>query len=224
MASSFFRRPEPELYTGTQVFATKISATPTAFGLTAEQAADYSALNILWRAAYEVANDPEQRTTGKVATKNNLKHQIRAMSSMLAAIVEATPTVTDEQKLDLGLNVRKIPEPVAAPGTPYAFTVVLNGSGGLTAGWKCDNPPGAYGVFYSIFRRNGPTDPYEFLGISGQRKFIDDSIPAGSSQITYKIQAGRTTGPGTPAEFNVNFGIGGSGSMTASVTPVKIAG
>ena len=115
------------------------------------------------------------------------------------------------------------PSPVAPPGQPRDFKVTLDISGGVTATWKCDNPGSGPGVFYNIFRRNSPTEQYQYLGTAGQRKFIDDSIPTGSSQITYKIQAARTTGPGPAQEFNVNFGISGTGSMTAMVTPVKVA-
>jgi hypothetical protein len=224
MASSFFTRPEAELYVGTQNFSSKITLAPTDYGLTAAQALEYSDLNTLWRSAYEVANDPQQRTIGKVATKNNLEAQIREKSSQLAKIVEATPTVTDEQKIDLGLNVRKVPEPIGAPGTPTDFAVQVLPDGTLVLTWKCANPAGASGTTYNVFRRTTSTGPFDFLGTSGQRKFIDNTLPANSQQITYQIQAIRSTALGANAQFLVNFGFNSSGGFAAaSVTPLKVA-
>ncbi len=72
-------------------------------------------------------------------------------------------------------------------------------------------------------RRTTPTGPFDFLGTSGQRKFIDTTVPAGSSQITYQLQGVRSTAIGPYAQFNVNFGFASNGQMTASVTPVKLA-
>lgn len=223
MATSFFTGTEAELYAGTEVFSAAINLAPTSYGLTAPEATSYNTLSDDYRSAYLTAITPATRTKGAVAAKNTAKALLRAAASDLALKIEGTASVTDQQKIDLGLNVRKVPAPVPPPGTPYSFNVVLGAAGGLTAGWKCNNPVGGYGVFYNVFRRNDPSSPYEFVGTAGQRKFIDDTIPAGASQITYKVQAARTTGPGPVAEFNVNFGISNSGSMTASVTPVRLA-
>jgi hypothetical protein len=41
--------------------------------------------------------------------------------------------------------------------------------------------------------------------------------PAGTASVSYRIQAVRSTLSGAPADFTVNFGVGGGGEMTASV-------
>jgi len=49
---------------------------------------------------------------------------------------------------------------------------------------------------------------------------VDATIPAGSSQVTYQMQAVRSTAAGPWAQFNVNFGTGagaGAGAMSAAV-------
>ena len=54
-------------------------------------------------------------------------------------------------------------------------------------------------------------------------------MPAGSSQVTYQIQAVRSTAVGPWAQFNVNFGVSSAGfaivkSVTESApTPPRIA-
>lgn len=71
MASSFFTGTYAELYTGSQSFSTQISATPTAFGLTAPQATAYATLNTTYATAYLAAQDPATRTKGQVAAKRD---------------------------------------------------------------------------------------------------------------------------------------------------------
>jgi hypothetical protein len=114
------------------------------------------------------------------------------------------------------------PGPVPAPGTPYDFVVLLiAANGALQLKWKCTNAPNGPGVFYSIERRIGAAGTFVLLGTSGSRKYTDATVPAGTTQVTYRITATRTTGAGTPATFLVQFGVSGAGEMTASVTPTE---
>ena len=94
--------------------------------------------------------------------------------------------------------------PLAQPGTPYAFEVQLF-EGALKIAWKCDNPEGASGTIYEIYRSDRPHAPFDYLGNTGIRTFTDATIPAGASRITYKIRAARSTKVGASATFNVVF-------------------
>ncbi len=218
MAASFFTGTDAELYAGSESFSTKINATPTAFGLTAPQATAYASLNATYAAAYMAALDPETRTKGQVAAKNSARDFLRISASNLAKIIDGTPTVTPQQKIDLGLNVRKIPEPVGPPGTPTSFKVELLADGSVKFKFKCANPAGATGTQYQVWRRVGLAGEFTFLGGTGPKEFTDASIPAGTSQVTYQLQATRSTAIGPWAQFNVNFGVGSAGEMTASVS------
>src|SRR5687768_7456764 len=112
MAASFFTGTDDELYHGSNNFSEMITATPTAFGLTAPMAANYATLNGNYAAAYEALQTPSTRTKGQTAAKNAAKILLKVAASDLAKIIEGTSTVTDQQKIDLGLNVRAIPTPV----------------------------------------------------------------------------------------------------------------
>jgi hypothetical protein len=76
---------------------------------------------------------------------------------------------------------------------------------------------------YQVYRRIGGgsgdgAGEFTYLGGSGSKKFVDSTVPAGSSQITYQIQAVRSTAVGAWEQFNVNIGTNtGTGAMTASV-------
>ena len=74
-------------------------------------------------------------------------------------------------------------------------------------------------------RRKIGSGEFQFVGGVGEKKFVDQTVPAGSTTITYQLQAVRSTASGEWAQFNVNFGVS-DGALTALVTdgvPVKIA-
>jgi hypothetical protein len=117
------------------------------------------------------------------------------------------------------------PTPVSTLGQPSNFTVELDASGALNLKWKCANPR-ATGTVYQIWRRVDANGAFEYLGGAGSKSYTDATVPAGSSQVTYQIQAVRSTAAGPWAQFNVNFGTGSASGTVASVTegkPAKIA-
>lgn len=225
MADSFFTGNYALLRTGSQNFSTKISATPTLYGLVAAQAAAYAALNDAYADAYDATVDPDTRTKGKIALRNQTAIPLKLMASDLGKIVEGTPTVNDDQKISLGLNVRATPSPVAPPGTPSNFKATFVGNGDLELTWKCENPRNANGTLYQVWRQVDGEAEEKYIGGAGQRKYTDTTIPPGATVITYQIQAVRTTAVGNWATFVVKLGKTAGGTATAFVTeaPAKKA-
>ena len=220
MGRSFFdTRKYDELKTGSQVFSNLISATPTAFGLTAPLALEYKTLNDDFAAKFLLAEAPETRTKVSITDRNDAAVLLKAKAKQLAKLVDGTATVTNGQREALGLSVRKTPAPKGNPGTASNFKVALNGDGSIDLTFKVNNPAGTHGTMYQIFRRIGGEGEFEYLGGVGAKKFHDATIPAGTAAVTYKIQAVRSTAVGDWAEFNVNFGTGAGGAVTASVEP-----
>jgi hypothetical protein len=105
-------------------FVARISEAPSDYGLSLVLVTAYIALHDAFAAAYQTAVDPITRTKGKVAAKNAARTALKADARLLAKIVEGTATVTDEQKIDLGLNVRKTPTPVPVPSASPNLDVV----------------------------------------------------------------------------------------------------
>jgi hypothetical protein len=117
-----------------------------------------------------------------------------------------------------------IPSPIGPLGKPSDFKVALDETGALTLKWKCTNPIGATGATYQLYRQIGPTGEFTFLGGTGRKDFTDATVPAGTGQVTYQIQAVRSTSVGPWARFTVSFGVGGGGPMTITEgTPTKLA-
>jgi hypothetical protein len=221
MNRSFFTSSkDAALAAASDNFATKITASAPSLGLTAAQATAYAAVNATWQSAYQTAVTPDTRTKSAIAAKNAARTAMRRMASDLAKIIDGTPTVTDAQRIDLGLATRPTPAPRPAPGTPNRFAVALAGDGALTLKWKCNNPRGTGGTMYQVWRRVGGTAPFEYLGGSGTKAFVDATIPAGTPQVTYQIQAVRSTAVGAWAQYTVSFGTSGAAPVVAEETEV----
>jgi len=109
------------------------------------------------------------------------------------------------------------PSPTAPPGTPTALKVTLDGNGALLLNWKCKNPKGTSGTIYQIYRKLGVSGEFTYLGGTGEKKFTDDAVPAGVTQVTYQIQAVRSTAVGLWATFNVYFGNNAGQTTSAAV-------
>jgi len=212
-----------QLRTASQVFSDLINASAPTYGLTIAQAASYQTLNDDFSLKFQLAEAPETRTKVTILDRNNAAVALRTKAAELAKIVEATPAVTDGQKASLGLSVRETPSPMPPPGKPSNFRVELLGDGSVKSTWRANNPTGMSGVTYQVWRRFGSEGEFAFVGATGEKKYIDSTIPAGTSQVQYQVRGIRPTSAGDWAQFNVNFGMSTSGAMMASVvqTPVE---
>lgn len=108
-----------------QNFSTKITATPTAYGLIAGQATTFAGLLVTYIAALASATNPGTRTSVTVAAKDTARANLQANARLLVNIVQGTSTVTPTQKTDLGITVRKTTRtPIPPPATRPLQTVV----------------------------------------------------------------------------------------------------
>jgi hypothetical protein len=116
------------------------------------------------------------------------------------------------------------PSPVGKPGQPTGFRHTLLQDGALRLTWTCKQPRGATGTIYQVYRQIGMSGPFKFLGPTGERRFEDDTIPAGTSVLMYRVNAMRSTSVGLPGDYLVNFGgtsrlVGGPVIATARTWP-----
>ena len=108
------------------------------------------------------------------------------------------------------------PQPALPPGTCNTYSATILDGGSLQVNWKCTNPPGTNGVVYEVRRRLGLGE-YTFIGAVGTKKFIDNTLPAGSSNVSYQVTGTRGNLRGISTSFNVTFGVGGGGLTIASM-------
>ncbi len=102
----FLPSKDADLLAWANSFSAKITATPVAYGLVAAQATAFSALLTTWSADLAVATDPATRTRAAIAAKNASRTPLKAEARELARIINAFPSITNEQRIELGLTPR----------------------------------------------------------------------------------------------------------------------
>ncbi len=127
MATPFPPTRESELLAFSANFDTLISAAPTSYGLTAAQATAYKTLHTAYADALLLATQPSTRTKPKITAKDVAKDALvdgPGGLRELAAIIQAFPGTTDEERENLGLPVRDDePTPVPAPVIPPVMSI-----------------------------------------------------------------------------------------------------
>jgi hypothetical protein len=171
------------------------------------------------RAAMVAQEEAQDTAKTKTAALRNAVEAMMTAGADVIAKIRVKASADGEAIYELAnIPAPAIPSPTPPPGEPTDFKVKLLNNGAITISWKCANPAGTSGTQYQVWRRVGAAGAFTYLGGTGPKEFTDATIPAGSSQVTYQIQATRSTAIGPWAQFNVNFGVGSAGEMTASVS------
>jgi hypothetical protein len=222
MASSgFLPTTDAALLAWSVNFNALVVATPTAYGLTAALATAYTTLHTAYATALAAAA-PGMRTKATVAAKNTARTNLKIDARLLDRLVQGTASVTDAQKLSLGLNVKSnptpIPPPSSAPGLDVvsvsAWTVKIklhSTESGATRG----KPPGVSGA--SVFSFVGATPPndiasWQFEGNTGRTNvdviFPNTVAPGAKVWLTaFWFNGRKQSGPAcTPVSTNIQFG------------------
>jgi hypothetical protein len=161
--------------------STLMSATPAAFGLTEGDAALFAAKQSAFADALQAAADLNGRTREKIAAKHAARFALRRAASDLSKIVQGTPTVTDQQKIDLGLNVEVLPVPIPTPAfAPKVETVLMDGHT-----WRLRLDDAA-----TIHRRARPAGAKEAVRDASVFSFVGASPPTRVS--TWKFEGSTT--------------------------------
>jgi len=159
MPKGFLPNPDAALLAWSVNFSSIINADPGAVGLTAPQAANYALLHADFAAKY-AACDPGVRCKSAVTAKNESREKLKTDARQLARAIYGTASVTDAQKLLLGLSVRGKPTPIPPPADAPQIVI------GSVSGWAvnfqlrdqangiCRKPAGAQGA--SLFSFAAP--------------------------------------------------------------------
>ena len=102
----FLPTKDAELLAWSSNFSSLISSGAAGYGLLPAQATAYAALHSAFASALETATEPSTRTRGTVAAKDAARTPLKAEARELARIVNAFPSITNTQRINLGLNPR----------------------------------------------------------------------------------------------------------------------
>lgn len=118
MPSGYIPDKQEDQATWALNFTTKITASPTTYGLTAPDAVTIAGAVNPFLAALAVATTPATRTSVTVNTKDTTRANMLLICRQFAQQIVKNPGVTDANKIALGLNPGPTgPTPIPAPVT-----------------------------------------------------------------------------------------------------------
>jgi hypothetical protein len=193
-----------EFYEGHTVIWTGI---PEQIGV---QPATLTALTAKTTSARTAYTDLLAKRSAYHAAVEELQYRLGLMnaegSGVIATIRSYAKSSGDGQVYSLAqIPAPKTPSPIPAPGMAYAPAAQLRAGGGLNLSWRCANPPEAVNTTYEIHRQDD-SGATVHLGTTGDKKFTDLTLPAGTALATYTITAVRGKMRGQPSDFTVRFG------------------
>jgi hypothetical protein len=116
MRVDYIPRNDAGLLAWSGQLSTKVSATPTAFGLSAPLATSLATKQAAYATALAASTNPATRGKSTIFAKDTARRDLVAFVRVVARQIQGTSTVTDQQRVDLGLPVRKVvPTPVPPP-------------------------------------------------------------------------------------------------------------
>lgn len=185
-STDFIPGTEDGLITFGGNFKTKITLSPTLYGLSASQATLYGTTYDSFVTAHTVANNPATRSPMNVQLKNDAKHELIAQSRLLAGIVQRFPGTTNAMRIDLMLNPRVVPAPIPIPA--MSPTILIKSVAGRRVSLRLidasqptrrGKPAGVDGATILSFVGDAPPENLEdwFLQGSTGRMTIDVQFP-----------------------------------------------
>lgn len=220
--ATFPESPRAAFLQWCQAHAPVWTANAAAIGLTPAQATTFDTQTDALAAAILAQEQAKQNYQVATQEVNGAYAALRASAGDDVRLIRAY--AESQSKPEVVYNIAQIPPPAAPtpmppPGQPTDLTVTLAPSNGdLTLRWKCTNPPGAAGTSYIIRRRLPGESEFTFLGVSGKKEFVDNTLVAGPDSVQYTVQGQRSDSSGPlSAIFTVNFGQAPGGGVTAWV-------
>jgi hypothetical protein len=182
-------------------FESRGTAQPIDFGLSAAQMTQYTTLHDTWMSAYNAAKADGAKSKALVMAKNDAKAALLTYARELYAFIQASLTVTNENKTLIGVVViDREPSPVPPPA--LAPLVTLMSVTGRAARYKLADatapssrrkPLNAEGA--TILSHVGPTPPP--ANDPGWK------IEGQTGRTTFTVEFPNTVEPGTPCWVTV---------------------
>lgn len=174
----FIPTADTDLLAWANPFSAKLTATPTAYGVTAGNASTLAGLLTTFSTALAAATNPQTRGGSTIAAKDTARVNLVANIRQLARQIQGTITVTNQQRYDLGLTVRDTtPTPVPPPA--FSPTIMIESTIGNT-------------VRIRLVDSENPTRRGKPAGVRGASvfSFVGDEAP--TTEAAWKFE-GNTT-------------------------------
>ena len=142
MATDYIPATDSDFLVWLSPFSALITATPTAYGLTTGNATTLAGLTSTYSDALMAAQNGETRGPSTVSAKDTARANAEAYARELATLIQANKSVTNEQKTNLRITVRKTTRtPVPAPTTRPVLSFVSGGAMAHTLRYNDETTP-----------------------------------------------------------------------------------
>ncbi len=201
------------------------AADPAAVGLTLAQVTELATLIADARTTYTSVQLGKQDVKNLVFTQDTAIDTMMNLGTAIVSTIRAfadTTTATDGatagaaifSAANLSPYSNGTPTPPPTPATNLQASL-LN-TGGLKLTWDGTI---ANGTVYTIWRRAGTETNFSQVGISGQRFYEDQTIPAGSTEAVYFLQTVRDEFISDDSELiTVRLGVVNNAPATVPLT------
>ena len=197
-----------------------IKATPTAFGVTAAMCT--SADDDIKQARDAYAEAQKARMAAKDSTVTQtaaIRDMNRTGGDLVRAIrtfADNQPTLAQRDAIYAACSITPPANPTAqpAPNTPTNVAADPNANGTVTIKWKATANNGSV---YIVFRKLAGNNQFTQVGLVSTKKFIDSTVPAGTTSCQYQVQAVRNNQTSTASQpVSVQFGAGGASGFSGN--------
>lgn len=200
-------------------------------GLTEDQANAFSAAVTAANTSNNAANLAKLNAESANANNSEKFADLRRSASEMVRSIRTFAENENNPNVYVLANVPPPVDPSVAPppAKPTNISVELNGTtGAVMLSWKASNPAGTSGTSYIIRRRTNTTGEFAFVGVTGEKRFTDNTFFAGPDMVQYTIQGQRADSAGQVSDiFTINFGRAGGGlsieSASEGAKSVKLA-
>lgn len=166
---------------------------------------------------FAAANAARQDSKDATMAQNTALAACRANASALITLIKGFAEATNNDNVYslAGISANDPPGTAPAPTAPYNIQATLDSLGNLNLTWKASQPQGTSGVVYEIVRAFNGSGNFEHVDTVGGKAWTDDSVPSGTTTVSYVLTAKRGRDSSPPAAtFTVRFGHAPGGGLT----------
>ncbi len=173
-----------------------------AIGLTAEQVAEMQTLTTDARAAYDTAQAARAATKNTTQAFHAASDAMRTRAGELINQIKAFAATTGDPNVYTEASVPPpaSPSPAPAPAMPDNLTTTLLNDGSILLKWTATQPAPGAEVYFTVQRKLAGQAIFVNIGDTGEKKFIDASLPQGTPSATYQLIAKRGNHASEPSE------------------------
>ncbi len=166
------------------------AAAAAQLGFSAQDVAEFTQL--LQEAEQAQAEAYKARNAARAAMHgaNTRAEALRRKGAALIGVIRATAARTGDNHVYAAGQIPPPPPkpPRPAPEPPRNMRAIMDSSGATILTWEAST---AGGVTFLVSRQLAGEDRPRLIGSTGEKRFIDSTVPAGTTQAHYLVRARR---------------------------------